>query len=86
MVAYRDASDGKLKIRYGDLWKVLATIAVIVFMASMYKSSIDSNFSKLDYTKVNKDDFNKLEQTVSRMDEKMNFIYDYLKSQKEGKK
>jgi len=85
-MVYRDASDGKLKIKYGDLWKVLATIAIVIITLITYKSNVDSNLSRLDYLKADKDAVSKIEQTISRMDEKLNFIYDYMKEQKERNK
>lgn len=85
-MVYRDISDGKLKIKYGDLWKIIATLFVIGGSFIIYKTSIDSALGKLDYTKADKTELNRIEQTVTRMDEKMNFIYEYLKEQKERRK
>jgi len=85
-MVYRDVSDGKLKIRYGDLWKFLATIAVIIITLITYKTSIDSSLNRLDYVKADKEKLNEMEKKYERIDEKLNTIYEYIKEQKASKK
>lgn len=85
-MVYRDVSDGKLKIKYGDLWKVLATLAIIIGSFVMYKASIDSALSKLDYTKASKESVQELEKKFAVIDEKLTTINNYIKEIKERQK